>query len=225
MNRFSKLFPLGLVIGLGVVLAGCASVSVKNLDAGGASFPPAMKPDVIYVLPFDTGYGEFNVDRQGADLADFKQNLQQMLSAALTAEIPEHLVPAQAINSLPRPSNAWVVCGRFIRVNQGSRLLRSTVGFGAGGTKMETQVFVYNLADNATAPFLTFQTTGGSGASPGMISAGPVGAAVGAVGGAAKGVSDDTARTSRAITAALSDYMYKQGWISKEQRLTPKMSE
>jgi hypothetical protein len=103
--------------------------------------------------------------------------------------------------------------------------LRSTVGFGAGGTKMETQVFVYNLADNATAPFLTFETTGGSGASPGVISAGPVGAAVGSVSGAAKGVSDDTKRTSRAITAALSDYMYKRGWISKEQRLTPKMSE
>jgi hypothetical protein len=110
--------------------------------------------------------------------------------------------------------------------------LRSTVGFGAGGTKMETQVFVYNLADNATAPFLTFQTTGGSGASPGMIATGPggvavsaVSSAVSAVGGAASGVTDDTERTSRVITAALSDYMYNQGWISKEQRLTPKMSE
>jgi hypothetical protein len=224
MKSLLKPFPLFVVVALGLGLAGCASVSVKNLDAGGASFPPAMKPDVIYVLPFDTG-GQFNVDREGADLADFKQNLQQMLSAALTAEIPEHLVSAQAVNSIPRQSNAWIVCGRFIRVNQGSRLLRSTVGFGAGGTKMETQVFVYNLADNANAPFLTFETTGGSGASPGMISAGPVGAAVGTVGGAAKGVTDDVQRTSRVITAALSDYMYKQGWISKEQRLTPKMSE
>src|SRR5580658_6730658 len=222
MSNFSKLLTLPLVIGLGVALTGCASVSVKNLDAGGTSFPPATKPDVIYILPFDASGSQFNVDREGAELADFKQNLQQMLSAALTAEIPEHLVPAQAVNSIPRQSNAWIVCGRFIRVNQGSRLLRSTVGFGAGGTKMETQVFVYNLADNATAPFLTFETTGGSGASPGMISAGPVGAAIGAVGGAAKGVSDDTARTSRAITAALSDYMYKQGWISKDQKLKPK---
>jgi len=225
MNSFSKLFSLSFVFGLGVALVGCASVSVKNLDAGGTSFSPAMKPAVIYVLPFDTSGAQFNVDREGADLADFQQNLQQMLSAALTAEIPEHLVPAQAVNSVPGQSNAWVVCGRFIRVNQGSRLLRSTIGFGAGGTKMETQVFVYNLADHATAPFLSFQTTGGSGASPGMISAGPVGAAVGSVSGAAKGVTDDTERTSRAITAALSDYMYKQGWISKDQRLTPKMSE
>jgi hypothetical protein len=225
MKSLFKIFPLPMLVGLAVALAGCASVSVKNLDAGGTSFPPAIKPNVIYVLPFDTGYGEFKVDREGAELADFKQNLQQMMSAALTAEIPEHLVPAQAVNFIPGQSNAWVVCGRFIRVNQGSRLLRSTVGFGAGGTKMETQVFVYNLADNATAPFLTFQTTGGSGASPGMISAGPVGAAVGAVGGAAKGVTEDTERTSRAITAALSDYMYKNGWISKDQRLTPKMSE
>ncbi|MCE0498740.1 MAG: DUF4410 domain-containing protein [Methylacidiphilales bacterium] len=232
MNRFSKLFPLYLVVGLGLGLAGCASVSVKNLDAGGNAFPPATKPAVIYVLPFDTGYGEFNVDRQGAELADFKQNLQQMLSAALTAEIPEHLVPAQAVNSVPQKTNAWIVCGRFIRVNQGSRLLRSTVGFGAGGTKVETQVFVYNLADSATAPFLTFETTGGSGASPGMVATGPGGAAVSVVssaisgvGGVASGLTDDTKRTSRMITATLSNYMYTQGWISKDQRLTPKMSE
>src|ERR1700733_1128788 len=148
-----------LGIALVATLSGCASVSVKNLDAGGTSFPPAMKPDVIYVVPFDTT-GEFNVSREGADLADFKQNLQQMLSTALVTEIPEHLVAAKAVNTIPHQGNAWVVCGRFIRVNQGSRLLRSTVGFGAGGTKMETQVFVYNLADNARAPFLTFETTG-----------------------------------------------------------------
>jgi hypothetical protein len=223
--KLSNFLLLPAVIACVAAFAGCASVSVKNLDAGGTSFPPATKPDVIYVMPFDTSYGQFNVDRQGAELADFQQNLQQMLSAALTAEIPEHLCPAQAANSIPPRSNAWIVCGRFIRVNQGSRLLRSTVGFGAGGTKMETQVFVYNLADNASAPFLTFETTGGSGASAGMISAGPVGAAVGAVSGAAKGVSDDTKRTSRMITAALSDYMYKQGWISDSQRLKPKMAE
>ena len=148
-----------------------------------------------------------------------------MLPAALAAEIPEHLVPAQAINTLPPRSNAWIVCGRFIRVNQGSRWLRSTARFGAGGTKMETQVFVYNLADNASAPFLTFETTGGSGASPGMISAGPVGAAVGAVSGSAKGVTDDTGRKSRSITSTLSNSMYQQGSISKDQRMTPKMAE
>jgi hypothetical protein len=206
-------------------LTGCASVSVKNLDAGGASFPPGAKPNVIYVLPFDTTYGEFNVDREGADLADFKQNLQQMMSAALVADISQHLGPAQASNSIPPAQNAWVIAGRFLRVNQGSRLLRSTVGFGAGGTKMETQIFVYNLAEHARSPFLTFETTGGSGASPGMISAGPVGAAVGSVSGAAKGVTDDVERTSRMATATLSNYMYEQGWIPRSQRLSPKMGD
>jgi hypothetical protein len=137
--KYSWIQPLPcIVVCLSLGLVGCASVSVKNLDAGGTSFPPGVKPVVIYVAPFETAGGEFNVDREGADLADFKQNLQQMLSAALTAEIPLHLVPAQAVNRVPAQSNAWIVCGRFVRVNQGSRLLRSTVGFGAGGTKMET---------------------------------------------------------------------------------------
>jgi hypothetical protein len=226
---FSSLRFFPSIIGLIITLTGCASVSVKNLDAGGTSFPPAFKPDVIYVLPFDTNYGEFNVDREGAELVDFKQNLQQMLSAALTAEIPEHLVPAHTMRSIPPRSNAWMVCGRFVRVNQGSRLLRSTVGFGAGGTKLEAQVFVYNLGDSATSPFLTFETTGGSNAQPGAITGAatmsPVGAALNAFNGAAKGLSEDTRRTSRMITAALSDYMFKRGWISEDQRLSPKMAE
>src|SRR5271154_1646703 len=107
MKFFLTRSSLALIVGLAIALTGCASVSVKNLDAGGTSFPPAIKPAVIYVLPFDTSGGQFNVDRQDADLADFKQNLQQMLSAALTAEIPEHLAPAQAVNSIPGQSNAW----------------------------------------------------------------------------------------------------------------------
>jgi len=123
MNNTLKITHWFAGAALAFSLAGCASVSVKNVDTANTPFPPTGKPDVIYIMPFDVSSGEFNVDRQGAELADFKQNLQQMMSAALTAEIPEHLVPAQAVNAVPGPGNAWLVSGRFVRVNQGSRLL------------------------------------------------------------------------------------------------------
>ena len=102
-------------------------------------------------------------------------------------------------------------------MNQGSRALRAFVGFGAGRTKLETIVHVYDLqAGYSGMPFMSFTTSGGSGAMPGALaSIGPIGAVVKGVAGAAKGLTQDTARTSREITAQLSEYMYRSGWISE----------
>ena len=40
--------------------------------------------------------------------------------------------------------------------------------------------------------------------------------------GVAHGLSEDTARTAREITAKFSDYMYKRGWITEDQWIKPK---
>jgi hypothetical protein len=104
-------------------------------------------------------------------------------------------------------------------------LLRSAIGFGAGGTKVETRVEVYDLSQNSGTPFLTFSTTGGSGSEPGAIlglSADPLQIAIGGVTGAAHGLSDDTRRTAREITAEFSNYMYQRGWIPEDQWIKPK---
>jgi len=42
------------------------------------------------------------------------------------------------------------------------------------------------------------------------------------VAGSAKGLTPDTARTSREITAQISEYMYRSGWITKDQYISPK---
>jgi hypothetical protein len=212
---------VSFVAGL-LFLASCASVSVK--DDYSNSLPPGQKPALIYVADFDTS-GEFNVDREGAELADFKTNLQQMMTSALIERFNKHLGPAQYLppGARPTPGNAWVVRGKFLRVNQGSRALRAAIGFGAGGTKVETAVFIDNLADNSTAPFKAFDTTGGSGAMPGAVaSGGPIGAGLKAAAGAAKGLTEDVERTSRMITAELSAYMADHGWIAPDAALNPK---
>ncbi len=46
--------------------------------------------------------------------------------------------------------------------------------------------------------------------------------AAGGAGGIAHGLTEDTARTAREITAELSDYMYRSGWISKDKWIEPK---
>jgi Domain of unknown function (DUF4410) len=224
MNRILK-FALGLA--LTIVLSSCASVSVQN-EASSATL---QMPQRIYVEAFSTTNGKFKVDREDAELANFKQNLQSMMQAASVKDLSQRLIPAMPASEQQNfsPENAWVIRGEFTRVNQGSRLLRGVVGFGAGGTKVETNVAVYDLNRNSNVPFLTFSTTGGSNAEPGAVTGGatdPVVAAVGiaasGAGGIAHGLTEDTSRTAREITAELSDYMYRNGWISKDKWIQPK---
>lgn len=226
MKRLVPLLPLLLVTAL--VLASCASISVRpNTESSSSGMPRR-----IYIAGFDATHGEFRVDREKTELAEFQQNLQFMLQTAMVVDISKRLgVPTQ--ESFPEQEfhseNAWLVRGEFTRVNQGSRLLRSTIGFGAGGTKLETNVYVYDLNHSQTQPFLTFSTSGGSNAEPGAITGiatDPVEIAVQAalsgVGGVAHGLTEDTKRTAREITAELSDYMYRHGWIPRDKWIRPK---
>jgi hypothetical protein len=216
-------------VGLALVLAlaSCASISVQKA----AEQATPQMPQKIYVADFDVANGNFKVDREGAELAGFKQNLRDMMQTASVADLSHRLIPAVSTTKEQafQPENAWLIRGEFTKVNQGSRLLRGAIGFGAGGTKLETNIYVYDLNQNSNTPFLTFSTTGGSNAEPGAVTGAatdPVVAAIGAAasgaGGVAHGLTEDTARTAREITAELSDYMYRSGWISKDKWIEPK---
>ena len=211
------------VIPVAFTLISCASISVDN----GTVSVRRHKPSLIYVTEFTTAHSDIEVDRTGDKLADFTQNLKLMLQTGLVTEISDKLVPAvaESKSSPMREHNAWLVRGQLITVKQGSRLLRSAIGFGAGGTKLETRVQVYDLAEAPDTPLLTFSTTGGSNAEPGAIlalSTDPLQLAIGGVSGAAHGLSEDAARTAREITAELSDYMFQRGWISDAEHIAPK---
>ena len=221
------IFKSAAGLALTLALASCASVSVQKT----AEQATPQMPQKIYVADFDVANGNFKVDREGADLVGFKQNLRDMMQTASVADLSHRLISAVPTTKEQgfQPENAWLIRGEFTKVNQGSRLLRGTIGFGAGATKVETNVYVYDLNQSTDTPFLTFSTTGGSNAEPGAVTGGatdPVVAAIGmgasGAGNFAHGLTEDTARTAREITAELSDYMYRSGWISKDKWIEPK---
>jgi len=212
---------LGLLLTLALV--SCASVSVEE----GTERVTQKMPEIIYIADFSTAHSDFQVDRKGAELVEFKKNLQLMLKTAMATDLTDRLVTAAVVEKSKQSGlkNAWLVRGEFTTVIQGSRLLRSAIGFGVGQSKVETRVEVYDLAQNPGTPFLTFSTTGGSGSEPGAIlalSADPLQIAVGGVTGAAHGLSEDTKRTAPEITAEFSNYMYERGWIPENQWIKPK---
>jgi hypothetical protein len=204
------------------LLSSCASVSVKGENRSAKQ--PVQKPAKIYVADFATQNGAFKIAGEpGKDPEAFKKKTAGVLSAYVVKAVNEHVAPAEHVQSVVGlPKTGWLVSGEFVRVNTGSRILRSGVGLGAGGTKMETRVHVYDLAASRD-PFLTFETTGGSNAMPGlMTSTGPVSAAFSMVTQGMMGVTDDAARTSRMIAGNLNEYFVNRGWLEKNKTYSAK---
>ena len=194
--------------------------------------PPVLAPEEILILPFALNEEGLRVDRKGKDFEAFQAELQARLNRHLIKKLGKHVAPARVISvddGLPR-GNYWLLTGRFARINQGSRLLRSTLGLGAGGTKMETIVIVQNLSEKNPNKFLSFETTGGSNISQGIGGiatlplSGPMAltSLFNAVDGIRSGVSFDTMRTAHEIAATLSDYLHKQDALGDKPHIRPK---
>lgn len=198
---------------LAAFLSSCASVSVTNVITL-ENQPPVHLPRGIYVRPFEFDEGTVRVDRQGQKLDEFEKELQDKLTAELVARFRKFLAPSDPLPSsasVPE-GNFWVVTGRFTRLNQGSRALRSTVGFGAGGTKLDVTATISDHTSGEAKPFVLIQTTGGSNAMPGAIMgviAWPM--ILNGAEGLVAGVTADARRTSKEISAALADYLKKRG--------------
>ena len=203
-------------------LAGCASVGVRNPAQAAVSPKP---PKQIFVADFDTSKGTFNVNRSGDELVIYQQKTANALADYLVADLSKSVVPAIRRDSPSRTrADAWLVTGEFVRLNQGSRALRGLIGLGAGGTKLETVVRVYDLSHFSTEPVLQFETSGGSNAEPGAIEGGMFGALPNTIRNAGiRGITDDTARTAREITAMIAYYYAKNGGQYSGKTLKPKV--
>jgi hypothetical protein len=158
--------------------------------------------------------------------------MQERFTRHLVRRLSRHVAPAEAVAAtapLPR-GNFWLIVSRFDRMHQGSRMLRSVIGFGAGGTKLEMTVMVYDLSKRPPRPFLLLQTTGGSNAAPGAIGTATYFAtgvtALFSAGnlfeGTRSGLTFDTLRTVRQIVAALSEYLVERGALPPDKRLRSK---
>lgn len=213
------------------LLASCASVSVKDV-ARLSPTSPSRLPEKVFIAPFSFSDREVRVDRSGAALEEFKFNLRELMTRHLLRRLPKYAGPVEvaAVNAPLPHGNYWLIRGNFDRISQGSRLLRSVVGLGAGATRMDTTVIVYDMSGLAPSPFLRISTTGGSNISPGIggiitfFISGPSALMnlFNIVDGVRSGITFDTVRTTREINSALSEYLYQRGAIPYEKASGPK---
>jgi hypothetical protein len=214
-----------------VVLTGCASVSVTGERTNPALAPDKM-PSVLYLRPFTQRAGaEFDVSApQGGPKAE--QRLAESVSVGIMSRSEKWIAPTTVLRGVDSaPTEGLLLDGEMTRARQGSRALRLILGFGAGRSRMETAVRVYNLEKSATKPWLVFKTTGGSNVEPGLLAAvvpGPLTlpAMAAMAGGVAStmsrglmGISNDGKRSGRAIAAAVHDNLVKERLTKRRARV------
>jgi Domain of unknown function (DUF4410) len=234
---------------LAITLAGCAGASVANQAS---SMPVSNnRPSTIYVYPFavtaqDVTLNQGFFQKTYANLSDENQTQSQLQIAQSTAlamanamvqELQGLGFTASAVARGAQISgqNILIVDGEFVDINEGNRLRRTVIGLGAGQSKLDTRVQVYQMANGTTQQIMDFTTHADSGEMPGAAITGAPGAAVGGTAaavslgvnlaaGAGKTYTSGTGflakRSADRAVAFMSNYFATQGWIPQSMVTT-----
>ena len=234
-NRFLRIYAL-----CAFVIAGCASAAVTQQSEQQPTDPS--QPSQIVVYPFaanasDVTLNQSIVQRVYRGATGDNGNADQLKIAHDTAD----LVCTEVASSLkgngynaacvPRGTfvpgeNILIVDGLLTNVNEGNRLRRLVIGFGAGSSTLDAKVAMYQRVGGNLNKALEFSTHADSGRMPGAAVMAPVGVAAGgsavAIGGAnaamggaktfASSTSNLAKKTADQIVKAVIDYATQSGW-------------
>ncbi|WP_227247041.1 DUF4410 domain-containing protein [Paraburkholderia caribensis] len=162
-----------------------AFASVALAQQGGAPGAPA---PVVYVSDFELDAADITPDQSRLSRArrlagslsplhlseqDPQQKAQELvakMSESLVADLQRDGIDARRLpGDAPLPAQGWLVRGVFVSVDEGNRVRRAVVGFGAGQGKIELAVAIDPLPNESPAPL--YQTVEGQadGHVPGAI--------------------------------------------------------
>ena len=148
---------------------------------------PTTKPQTIFIQDFELDYDNFKADEgvldrlrdrprvlphlpQKSDPEQEARNLVNLMSRSLQESFENAGLMAQQIEAVKGlPKEGWLVRGVFTEVDEGNRMKRAVIGFGAGATSMEVQVSVSDLAVNPDASFIIFGTVKDPKQMPGAV--------------------------------------------------------
>ncbi|HUY27784.1 MAG TPA: DUF4410 domain-containing protein [Candidatus Binataceae bacterium] len=240
---------------MAVLFAGCAGATITpETSTRPATKAAAARPTRIVVDNFvfaaaqvseNSGVGARVMNSLSSTPASQRQEvIGKQAADALAAETVEQLgklgFKAVRGNSSTTLGNGdLLIKGKFLNVDEGNRLRRLVIGFGAGASKLDTQVNVYRVTAGERQSLLQFRTHADSGKMPGA--AVTMGAGAAAQGGVTAGMAATNAamsggklytsqteylsdKTADQVVAYLSEYFAKQGWISHEHAQKAKLT-
>ena len=171
----------GLTLGLVTLVDGRTAkiVSQENL-----AHLPLGRPAIVYVQDFKVekqssseqqspGGGRVRgiIGRVKSATGMQSSDVVDLMSSSLVSDLNRGGVKAERLPAgQTLPKTGWLVRGVFTEVDQGSRVLRAEVGFGAGATDLAVLVNVADLQKGTAKPFYRLQTQAGSKKMPGGAS-------------------------------------------------------
>ena len=228
----TSIFAGWLVIAL--LVTGCAGVGVNNKQSRLESETIA-RPERVFVydfastvadLPKDSaiaGLIEQRTTSQTQEEIEFRRQLGALVAVHLIEELNERDIPATAAGAglYPRTGDA-VVHGEFVLVDEGSRIQRVLLGFGAGAARLVTLAEVYVVVSGGLVPLSSVETeTHGSRMSGMLVSLG-IGTVVSIASGVASKVYSETGaesiggaakRTAKEVAEQMVTGYQRRGWM------------
>ena len=236
----SVLGALGL---LGLISASACTSTQSQVETGGQMLP---RPAVIVVHAFAVSptevtmseglssevqsiLGNQNATPRSQQELQVGHQVADAIANNLVTEIRDLGLPAERGSGLPPgTSNAVLVTGQLVSINEGNEAERVVIGLGAGRSDVRAQVQVFELTPGSTRLIDTVEVDAKSGLTPGMAETMGAGALTGHLlvstlvsGGvqvATETMSDtvvaDADRAAKGIAKQLSSLFTQQDWIN-----------
>jgi hypothetical protein len=224
------LIVLALLSGLS-----CASAGIDSMQHEGANrtlpLPPVFLVYDFAVSPGDAladNYGHHYAAPQASSSDDTKaKQLAASLSRQLVDQLNKKGVNARgAADTENPPLNAIVLRGHFVTIDEGNRIARMVIGFGAGATELRVAVQVYQAEESGLRRLAQAEASAAGNKMPGM--AAPVG--VGALAGNAArsaaisggmnvvqevtgGLDSDAGNLAKKLAERAASFYKRQGWL------------
>lgn len=165
--------------------SGCSTAKITGEKQLGSE--PAARPTIVYVADFGLVPEEIQdkkgileevpiVSKPARELlygqkppTERARELVELMSKTLVKDIDKSGYTAIRYNpETPIPTNGWLVRGMYTKVEEGNKLRRVLIGFGAGKTDVEVVTVFDNLSKGPPQPFYEVGTNARSGDLPGV---------------------------------------------------------
>ena len=214
----------------------CASAGVDSTQRYGAD-RKLPRPPVLLVYDFAVSPTDAMVDAYGAGYgasskASSKDETKaRKLAASLSKQLVDRLnkkgVKARwAADTEGPPLNAIVLRGHFVTIDEGSRIARMVIGFGAGATELRVAVQVYQADEWGLRRMVQADVSAEGSKMPGMAVPLGVGGLAGNLARAAVisggsnivqevtgGLDADAGRLAEQIAKRTEAFYKRQGWL------------
>ena len=228
-----------------LMAAGCAGAQVTQTTESAPIQVASGPPTQIFVYPFAVDpsdvtlnqgffqktYRNMSGESGSADQLRIARQTAQNICAQVAANLTQKGIASTCLQrgGATTGANILVLDGEFTDVNEGNRLRRMVIGLGAGASKLDAVVQMYQKTPDGSRELLDFSTHADSGYMPGAGITGPAGAAAGGAAAAASigvnvaagGVKSYTSstgylvdKTATQIVDLVVAYYNRQGWSS-----------